>query len=107
VGQDVGLQEILGDLSGSRVANLVVRQVKLGDRFVQHKALEKDRDQVIIDEVAREAEADQVVCLFQAVLEELGIRHLHAEVRTLVLCSHVLCTVGQLKTHQVLEVVEN
>ena len=52
VGQDLRLEEVLGDLTGTGLADLVVREVQLGDCLVKHEALDQYSNQVIIDQVS-------------------------------------------------------
>ena len=105
--QDLRLKEVLGDFTGARLSNLVMRQIELSDSLVQHEALDKDADQVIVDQVAGQREIGEGVCRPQAVLESLGIGHLHTEQRSLVLHAHVLCTISECQVAQVWQELED
>ena len=54
--QDLRLQQVLSDLTRTRLANLVVREIKLGDGLVKHESLDKDADKIIVDEVTWQGE---------------------------------------------------
>ena len=105
--QDLRLKEVLGDFTSARLSNLVMRQIKLSDSLVQHETLDKDANQVIIDQVAGQGEVGEGVRRPQAVLESLGIGHLHTEQRSLVLHAHVLCTISEREIAQVRQVLED
>ena len=57
--EDLRLEEVLGDLTGAGLADLVVREVQLGDCLVEHQALDQDSNQVIIDQVSRQRQVSK------------------------------------------------
>ena len=105
--QDLRLEEVLGDFTSARLSNLVMREIKLRDRLVEHEALDQDANQVIIDQVAGQGEVGEGGRRPQAVLERRGIGHLHAEQGPLVLHAHVLGAVSERQVAQVWQVLED
>ena len=105
--QDLRLQQVLSDLTRTRLANLVVREVKLGDGLVEHESLDKDADKIIVDEVTWQGEIGKRRCRSQAILEGSSIRHLHTEERSLVLHADMLGAIGERQVAEIGQVLED
>ena len=84
-----------------------MRQIKLSDSLVEHETLDKDANQVIVDQVAGQGEVGEGVRRPQAVLESLGIGHLHTKQGPLVLHTHMLCAISERQVAQVRQVLED
>ena len=107
MGEDLRLKEVLGDLTSTRLSNLVVAQVQLSDGLVQHEALDEDSDQVVIDQVSGKRKIGEGVSSTEAVLERGSVRHLHTEERSFVLHANMLRAIGQCQVTQVRKILEN
>lgn len=107
MGEDLRLKEVLGDLTSTRLSNLVVAQVQLSDGLVKHEALDEDSDQVVIDQVSWKGEIGEGIGRTEAILEGSSIGHLHTEKRPLVLHANVLRAIGKCQITQVRKVLEN
>lgn len=59
VSEDLRLQDVLRNLTGTGAANLVVGQVQLGDCLVQDEPLRQDSHKVVIDQVAGQRQIRQ------------------------------------------------
>lgn len=107
VRQDQRVQHVLRDLARARVGDLVVREVELRDGLVEHQPLHKDRNQVVVDQVAGQREVGQLLRLLQLALQHFRLRHLHAKQRSFVIHVHVLCAVCERQVSQVDEMFEH
>ena len=79
VSQDLSLKKELCYLTSTRVGNLVMREIKLGDGLIQHESLDENRDEIIINQVTRQSQEYERLSRSQTLTEYLSITHLHAE----------------------------
>ena len=73
MGQNLSLKNELGDFTGTRVGNFIVRKIQLGDSLVEHQVLDKNLGQIIIDQVTRESQVSQRGSGPEALAEVLGV----------------------------------